>query len=216
MSFLKTCRKIIGIGKNYADHAKEMGGAVPSEPMIFLKPTSSFITEPGKIEIPENYNVHHEIELGVVIGKTGRDIKKCDSENYVAGYCLALDMTARNLQNDAKKNGTPWTLAKGLDTFTPIGEFIEKSKIKDPHNLKLELMVDGELRQNGSTKDMVYDIPALIEYISKRMTLEKGDLILTGTPAGVGPVNPGQTVVGKMSDSKKLIAEIEFTAIKRH
>ncbi|TMW57368.1 hypothetical protein Poli38472_003293 [Pythium oligandrum] len=185
-------KKIVAIGKNYEAHAREMGAkAAPKEPMFFLKPTSSYVQNGGEVLLPPGIgDVHHEVELGVVIGKTGRDIRKSESMEHVAGYVLAIDMTARHLQDKAKKAGTPWSMAKGFDTFTPVSEFIPKSKVLDPHDLTLWLKVDEELRQRGSTSDMVHDIPSLIAYISRIMTLEEGDVIITGTPEGVGPVPP--------------------------
>jgi acylpyruvate hydrolase len=213
--FANSCRKIIAIGRNFADHAKELGNPVPTKPMFFLKPPSSIVLSPGRIEIPPNIDVHHELELGVVIGKNGRNIRATDAMNYVSGYCLGLDLTARNIQNEAKAKGNPWSEAKGYDTFTPLGDFIERSKITDPMNLQLKLRVDNEIRQDGNTRDMIFDIAVLIEYISKIMKLEKNDLILTGTPKGVGPILPGQMVVGQLLDKERLLSEIEFRAIPR-
>ncbi|KAJ3099086.1 hypothetical protein HDU96_010828 [Phlyctochytrium bullatum] len=176
------------------EHAKELGNSVPKEPFFFLKPTSSYIKAPEAIEIPKGCNVHHEIELGIVIGKTGRDISPKNFEDYIAGYVLAIDVTARDLQESAKNAGKPWSAAKGFDTFTPVGDFIEKSAIKDVNNLNLWLKVDDRVAQNGNTKDMVFKIPTLINYVSSIMKLEEGDLLLTGTPAGVGPMLPGSVV----------------------
>ncbi|POM68307.1 Fumarylacetoacetate (FAA) hydrolase, partial [Phytophthora palmivora] len=127
----------------------------------------------------------------VVIGKCGKDITESASMDHVAGYALAIDMTARDVQAKAKKAGLPWTHAKGLDTFTPISDFIPKSAVSSPHDLNLWLKVDDELRQNGNTSDMVHSIPFLISYVSRIMTLEEGDLLITGTPEGVGPVPAG-------------------------
>ncbi|SAM00058.1 hypothetical protein [Absidia glauca] len=135
--FFTTGRNIIAIGRNYSEHAKELGNAVPTAPFYFLKPTSSYLANNGTIEIPQGCQVHHEIELAVVIGKSGRDIKKADAMAYVAGYALAIDLTARNVQNEAKKKGMPWTIAKGFDTFTPISDFISKETIPDPSDVNL-------------------------------------------------------------------------------
>jgi acylpyruvate hydrolase len=215
MNFVKSCRKIVAIGRNYAEHAKELGDVVPKEPMFFLKPSSSFIQEPSKVEIPKGINCHHELELGVVIGKTGKNISHKDAFNHVVGYCLALDMTARCIQNQAKKEGSPWSKAKGFDTFTPVGNFIEKSKILDPSQLRLKLMVGNRVAQNGKTSDMIFSIPTLIEYVSKIMTLEQGDVILTGTPSGVSQVLPGEKMIGELSSKDGIITKIEFTATER-
>ena len=214
-NYAQYCRKIIGIGRNFAEHAKELGHSVPTEPMIFLKPPSSIVTSPGKIEIPSGCDVHHEIELGVIIGKGGRNIKASDAMKHISGYTLALDMTARNLQNLARKNGDPWTICKGYDTFTAVGEFIEKSSVQNPNNLQLKLTVNKNVKQDGNTKDMIFDLPKLIEYVSRIMTLNPNDLILTGTPSGVGSVLAGQVLKGTMSQNGKLIGDIEFLAIKR-
>ncbi|KAJ8323310.1 hypothetical protein BDV3_004292 [Batrachochytrium dendrobatidis] len=216
-SFVQTGRKIVAIGRNYAQHAKELGNAVPDKPMFFIKPTSSYLQSPGSIEIPHNTVVHHEIELGVVIGKDGRDIPETAAESYIAGYCLALDMTARNLQDDAKKKGYPWTVAKGYDTFTPVGDFIPVSNVKDHSNLNLSLKVDGHVKQNGTTKDMIFRIPKLISHVSTVMRLEKGDVILTGTPEGVGPIAPGNVLEGLLEDptTKKPISSITFSVVSR-
>ncbi|CAG8473149.1 5095_t:CDS:2 [Funneliformis mosseae] len=193
---------------------KELGNAVPTTPFFFLKPTSSYLLS-GEVEIPKGCVVHHEVELGVVIGKGGRDIRKSEAMDYVEGYALGIDMTARNLQDAAKKNGLPWSAAKGFDTFTPVGEFIPKSEIKDPHNVNLWLKLNEEIKQNGVTKDMIFKIPTLIEYISSIMTLEKGDLILTGTPSGVGPILPGQVITAGLNADNKNISTIKFSVVER-
>ena len=144
--------------------------------------------------------LHHEVELGVVIGKTGESISESNAMDHVGGYALALDMTARDIQSKAKKLGYPWTFAKGFDTALPISRFIPKAEIPEPHNVRLWLKVDGEMKQDGNTWDMIFKIPHLISYISQSMTLEEGDLILTGTPEGVSAVKPGQTIVCGLGD----------------
>ncbi|GMK54357.1 hypothetical protein CspeluHIS016_0109430 [Cutaneotrichosporon spelunceum] len=193
-SFFRTGRKCIAIGRNYADHAKELGNAVPKEPFFFLKPTSSYIGPGETVEIPKGVVCHHEVELGVVIGKNGRNITAADADSYIAGYTLAIDMTARNMQDAVKKKGLPWSAAKGFDTFCPVGPFIPKSKIDDTSKVGLTLSINGQVRQSGTTADMIFDVPHLISFVSGIMKLEEGDLILTGTPAGVSQVKPGDTV----------------------
>ncbi|BEI81250.1 hypothetical protein CcaverHIS002_0204100 [Cutaneotrichosporon cavernicola] len=193
-SFFRTGRKCIAIGRNYADHAKELGNAVPKEPFFFLKPTSSYIGPGETVEIPKGVNCHHEVELGVVIGKNGRNISAADADSYVAGYTLAIDMTARNMQEAVKKKGLPWSAAKGFDTFCPVGPFIPKSKIGDTSKVGLTLSINGQVKQAGTTADMIFDVPHLISFVSGIMKLEEGDVILTGTPAGVSQVKPGDTV----------------------
>jgi acylpyruvate hydrolase len=155
-NFIQTGRKIVAIGRNFSEHAKELGNAVPKAPFFFLKPTSSFIANGQNIEVPRGCEVHHEVELAVVIGKDGRDIAAKDADQHIAGYTLALDMTARNLQDAAKKQGLPWSAAKGFDTFTPIGDFIPKDQIPDTNNVDLLLKIDGVTKQNGNTRDMIF------------------------------------------------------------
>jgi acylpyruvate hydrolase len=154
--------------------------------------------------------LHHEIELGVVIGKKGKFITEENAMDHVIGYVLALDMTARNIQEELKKQSHPWLLAKGFDTSCPIGDFIPKTKIQDVNNLNLKLTVNGVLKQNGNTGDMIFKIPRLISYISQYFTLEHGDIILTGTPSGVSAVKHGDVLEGSLND----IANIKFPVIE--
>ncbi|KAJ3538619.1 hypothetical protein NMY22_g5092 [Coprinellus aureogranulatus] len=207
---------IVAIGRNYAAHAKELGNAVPKEPFFFLKPTTSYVQSGGEVEIPQGVVAHHEVELGVVIGKTGRDISQANAKQHISGYTLAVDMTARNLQDRVKKAGLPWSAAKGFDTFTPIGSFVPASQIPDPHDLRLRLEINGQVKQDGSTGDMLFNIPQLIEHVSSIMTLEEGDVLLTGTPPGVGPVSPGDKVECLLADKDgKKLDEIVFKAVQR-
>ncbi|KAG0240282.1 hypothetical protein B0O80DRAFT_481273 [Mortierella sp. GBAus27b] len=214
-NFIQTGRKIVAIGRNFSEHAKELGNAVPKAPFFFLKPTSSFISNGQNIEVPRGCEVHHEVELAVVIGKDGRDISAKDADQYIAGYTLALDMTARNLQEAAKKQGLPWSTAKGYDTFTPIGDFIPKEKIQDTNNVDLQLKINGVTKQNGNTKDMIFKVPNLIEHVSSIMKLQEGDVILTGTPAGVGPVRPGETVTCELGTNGKILSQLRFPVVDR-
>ncbi|ORY45245.1 hypothetical protein BCR33DRAFT_697356 [Rhizoclosmatium globosum] len=213
-------RKIVAIGRNYAEHAKELGNAVPTTPFFFLKPTSSYVTSYSTnptIEIPKGSNVHHEVELAVVIGANGRDISEATAMRHVEGYALAIDATARDLQDEAKKAGKPWSTAKGFDTFTPIGDFIPKTMIEDPDALTLWLKVNDTVKQNGPTSDMIFKIPQLISYVSSIMTLERGDVILTGTPAGVGRMNPGDIVTCglRTTGSDRDIFNMKFSVVER-
>ncbi|KAG0241133.1 hypothetical protein BGW41_006239 [Actinomortierella wolfii] len=214
-NFIQTGRKIIGIGRNFSEHAKELGNAVPTSPFFFLKPTSSYITNGQAIEVPAGCEVHHEVELAVIIGRDGRDIKAKDANDHIEGYTLALDMTARNMQDIVKKKGLPWSAAKGFDTFTPIGDFIPKEQIPDPSNVDLTLTIDGKVKQNGNTKDMIFNIPSLIEHVSSIMKLEAGDVILTGTPKGVGPVHPGETVACQLATQGKVLSSLKFPVVAR-
>jgi len=198
--WFRTGKKIIGIGRNFADHAKELGNKVPSELIVFLKPTTSYLRPGNDIVVPIGAEVHHEVELGVVIGVGGKHILREDALKHVAGYCVSLDLTARNWQIANKNAGLPWATAKGADTFCPVGDFVPSSEIKDPSNVDLWLTVNGETRQEGNTCDMIWDVPHLIEEVSKIFTLEQGDFILTGTPKGVGPLERGDVVQIGMQD----------------
>jgi acylpyruvate hydrolase len=179
-TFRTTGRKIVAIGRNYADHAKELNNAIPKEPFFFLKPTTSYLDNGGTVEIPKGVDCHFEVELGVVIGKRGRDIKAEDASKYIGGYALAIDLTARNLQDQVKKQGLPWSAVKGFDTFCPISKFIEPSRIPDPQNVRLWLKTDDKLRQDGNSKDMIFPVSRLLQHVSSIMTVEEGDLLLTG------------------------------------
>lgn len=183
------------IGKNYADHAKEMGGDVPTEPVIFLKPTSAVITNGAPIVIPTmSTNVHHEVELTVLIGKGGKDIPQSNAMEHVAGYGVGLDMTMRDRQGEAKKAGNPWTVSKGFDTSAPLSPFVTAASVADPHDLTITLTVNGTIRQHSSTKHMIFRIDVLIAYLSSIFTLEEGDIIYTGTPEGVAQVVAGDVL----------------------
>ncbi len=184
--------KILGIGRNYARHAAEMNASVPKQPMIFLKPSSALIRMPEPIRLPSiTSNVHHEVELVAMIGREGKDIPLDRSLEYVSAYAIGLDMTARDLQSEAKRKGNPWSVAKGFDTFAPLGELVPAAEVKDPQQLKLTLKVNGVLRQHGDTRDMIFSVAHLVSYCSQIFTLEQGDLLYTGTPDGVGPVAKG-------------------------
>ncbi|EEF45566.1 probable acylpyruvase FAHD1, mitochondrial [Ricinus communis] len=209
---LQVGTKIVAVGRNYAAHAKELGNAVPKEPVLFLKPTSSYLENGGTIEIPHPLeSLDHEVELAVVIGQKARDVPQTTAMDYVGGYALALDMTAREIQASAKSAGLPWSVAKGQDTFTPISSVLPKSAVPDPDNLELWLKVDGDIRQKGSTNDMIFKIPYLISHISSIMTLFEGDVILTGTPQGVGPVKVGQRITAGITD----LLNVHFNVEKR-
>lgn len=192
--------KIVCIGKNYAKHAAEMDSDVPEEPMIFLKPSSSLVDENGSIVIPAmSADVHHEVELVVLVGKKGKHIPEQEAMSYVAGYAVGLDMTARDLQAKAKKAGAPWSVAKGFDTFAAVGSFVGVDAVEDVHNVDIRLTINGTTRQDGNTRDMVFKLPTLIAYASRIFTLEPGDLLFTGTPEGVGPVREGDTLTASIA-----------------
>lgn len=185
--------KMIGLALNYADHADELGLEKPKEPVLFIKPNSSIIGHKAPIYYPNGATyMHYENELAVVIGKHGRNIKKEDALDYVSGYTIANDVTVRDFVNNYYR---PPVRAKGHDTFGPMGPyFVDKEDIPDVSNLELRTYVNGELRQRGNTKDLIYTIPELIEFISSFMTLEPNDVIWTGTPKGISHVYPGDVV----------------------
>jgi 2-keto-4-pentenoate hydratase/2-oxohepta-3-ene-1,7-dioic acid hydratase in catechol pathway len=181
--------KVIAVGKNYADHAREMGGEVPAAPMIFLKPSTSVIGPGEPIALPwQSEQVEHEAELAVVIGRLCRDVPEDRVPEVVLGYTCANDVTARDLQ----RTDGQWGRAKGFDSFCPLGPWIQTSV--DLDDADITCLVNGELRQSGSTGDMVRDVVELVSWISSVMTLLPGDVILTGTPAGVGPIVAGDVV----------------------
>ncbi|MFN7145398.1 MAG: fumarylacetoacetate hydrolase family protein [Myxococcota bacterium] len=181
--------KIVGIGSNYRAHAAEMGKPVPAEPKIFLKPPSAVVGPGERIEIPpRTTRVDHEAELAVVIGRRCRRVSAADAMDFVFGYTNLNDVTARDFQ---RADGV-FARAKGFDGFCPVGPAVVTGL--DPRDLRVRCLVNGEVRQDGSTADMVFDVPTLIAYVSSVMTLEPGDLIATGTPAGVGPLVAGDRV----------------------
>jgi 2-keto-4-pentenoate hydratase/2-oxohepta-3-ene-1,7-dioic acid hydratase in catechol pathway len=182
--------KIICVGRNYVEHAKELGNEVPKVPLIFLKPPSSIISNGETILLPtQSAQVEHEGELVVVIGKRGRYITAENARKYILGYTIGNDVTARDLQNSDGQ----WTRAKGFDTFCVFGPWIDTEF--DPADAILSCRVNGQMRQMASTRDIVFNVPTLVAYISSVMTLEPGDLIFTGTPAGVGELKNGDEVV---------------------
>ncbi len=182
--------KIVAIGLNYRDHALEFGNPIPAEPLIFIKPSTAVIGPDEDIVYPEmSRRVDYEAELAIVIGKTARHVKEEDFRDYVLGYTCINDVTARDLQ---KKDGQ-FTRSKGFDTFAPLGPWIE-TEIPDPGNLRVESYLNGQRRQSSTTSNLVFPVPALISFISQIMTLLPGDVIATGTPSGIGPMQPGDVV----------------------
>ena len=181
--------KVVAVGKNYADHAAEMNSELPKSPLIFLKPSTSVIGPGVPILLPsQSQNVHFEGELAVVIGRPCRDVKAANASSVILGYTCANDVTARDLQSSDGQ----WTRAKGFDSFCPLGPWIETDL--DPGDVAVTTEVDGEVKQDGHTADLVFLVSELVEFITAVMTLLPGDVILTGTPAGVGPITAGQTV----------------------
>ncbi len=180
---------VVCIGKNYAEHAAEMGGPAPASPVVFLKPATSVVGPGDPVRLPrDSARVDHEAELAVVIGKPARDLTPDDALGHVWGYTAANDVTAR----DHQKSDGQWTRGKGHDTFCPLGPWLETDL--DPSAVGVQCSVDGALRQDGNTRDLLHDVPSVLAFITSFMTLLPGDVVLTGTPAGVGPLQPGATV----------------------
>lgn len=182
------------IGQNYAEHAKEMGSTVPKSPVVFIKPPSAYIPNGGQIELPSiSQNVHHEVELVVVISKECRKVSRDEALNYVAGYAVGIDVTMRDVQKQAKEKGHPWAIAKGFATSAPISKVISAKNVES-NIFDLELYVNNELKQKGSTASMERTVETLIEFLSSIYILEEGDVIFTGTPEGVGQIRSGDSV----------------------
>ncbi len=189
------CGKIVCVGQNYREHIREMRSDEPAEPVLFIKPSTAMISDGEAIIIPEGIGaVHHEVELALIVGKGGKQIEEGNALSHISHATVLNDVTARDVQSAARKAGLPWALAKGMDTFAPLGAPVPLELVPDLHSLDLELRVNGELRQKGNTAQMIFPPEKLISYISRFMTLEPGDVIATGTPSGVGPLRPGDLV----------------------
>jgi 2-keto-4-pentenoate hydratase/2-oxohepta-3-ene-1,7-dioic acid hydratase in catechol pathway len=193
--------KIICIGRNYAEHAKELNNEVPDKPVFFLKPDTSILRNNEAFYYPNFSNeIHYEAEIVVKISKMGKAIKKEFASRYYNEISLGIDFTARDIQAECKKKGLPWEIAKSFDGAAVVGKFLPKTEFSFPLNFSLTL--NEEVKQNGSTSDMIFDIDAIIEYISQFITLKVGDLIYTGTPAGVGAVKIGDRLIGKIENEE--------------
>lgn len=201
--------KLLCIGRNYAKHAAEMKSEVPDEPLVFLKPPSALIGDRDSVVIPPaSSNVHHEVELVAVIGTGGKNIPVAGALDHVDAYAVGLDMTARDLQAEAKRGGRPWSVAKGFDTFAPLGPLAPATSVADPQDLTIQLTVNGTERQQATTHDMLFPVAELIAYCSQIFTLMPGDLIYTGTPEGVGPVGAGDRLEARVSGLPALHVDV--------
>ena len=191
--------KIVCLGRNYLDHIRELGNQVPDRAVIFCKPASSIIADGGSIEIPAYSNdCHHELELALLIGKGGKNIPAEKALQHLAGYGVALDLTLRDLQDELKKKGLPWEIAKGFDTSCPLSDFVPADQVTNPNAIGLTLKVNGEVRQAGTTAQMMRSVEQIIAEVSVFYRLEPGDIILTGTPAGVSRIQSGDQLVGEI------------------
>ena len=192
-----TVGKIICLGRNYLDHIRELDNKVPERAVIFCKPASSLLPEGGTIIIPEySNNCHHELELALLVGKKGKHITKKEALSYLVGYGVALDLTLRDIQDELKSKGLPWEIAKGFDTSCPVSDFTPAENINNPNNIQLTLKINGEIRQQSTTAYMMRSVEEIIVEISNFYTLEPGDIILTGTPAGVSKIESGDQLEG--------------------
>ncbi len=203
-------RKIVCVGRNYVEHIQELGNEVPEKPVVFIKPTSSLIYSGDKIIYPEfSQDMHHEVELVLLIGRTTKNADKQTSEDAILAYGVGLDMTLRDVQNQLKQKGHPWTIAKCFDTSAVISDFILKSDYQLKPDEEIFLKVNGEFRQKDSLAKMMFKPAELVEYVSSLMTLEEGDLIFTGTPKGVSKVNKGDKLEAGLSDLVSLNCSVE-------
>ncbi len=197
--------KIIAIGRNYAEHAKELNNPVPGVPVIFMKPDTAILKENKPFYHPDfSEDIHHEIEIVLKISKEGKHISEKFAENYFEEIALGVDFTARDIQSRHKEKGLPWELAKGFDNSAPVSGFLPKTQFPDLHNLNFRLDVNGQNRQTGNTSNMLFSFAYIISFVSKYITLKKGDLIFTGTPQGVAKVNVGDRLEGYLEDIKLL------------
>jgi 2-keto-4-pentenoate hydratase/2-oxohepta-3-ene-1,7-dioic acid hydratase in catechol pathway len=196
--------KIIAVGLNYADHARETGKALPKEPLIWLKAPSSLIPDGAKIEIPfPNHRTDYEAELAIVIGRRVRNITPAAAARYIFGYTAAMDITDRNIQAAEGQ----WSRAKSFDTFTPLGPYVE-TKL-DPHKLSIQLFQNGQLRQNSNTSQLIFKPFDLVSFISTNITLMPGDVIITGTPSGIGPITSGDRIEVRIQGLAPLINTVK-------
>lgn len=195
--------KIVAVGVNYADHARETGKALPKEPLIWFKAPTSLMADGGKIEIPfAEHRTDYEVELCIVIGRRVRNVAPEAARRYIMGYTTALDITDRTIQASESQ----WARAKSFDTFTPVGPYIE-TKI-DPHDLSIQLFQNGQLRQNSNTNQLIFNCFKLVSFISTNLTLLPGDIILTGTPSGIGPIKSGDRIEARIQGLAPLMVGV--------
>ena len=202
--------KIICIGRNYADHARELGNQVPAEPVVFLKPQSAILSHKHPFYIPEwTHDVHHEIELVVKINRLGKTISESHASRYYDEVGLGIDFTARDIQTQLKAKGHPWERAKAFDGSAVVGQFMKLTDLgKEVQDLQFQLTNRGQVVQEGHTKDMLFSVDRLISEVSKFMTIKVGDLLFTGTPAGVAAVRPQDRLVGTLEGNDLLAVNI--------
>lgn len=197
--------KIICIGRNYINHARELNNPVPEKPVFFMKPDSALVIRNRPFFYPDfSSDIHHEIELVIKINRLGRSIDEKFAHRYYNQYALGVDFTARDLQSECKKKGLPWEIAKGFDYSAPVSKFLTLKKEENIQNIDFRLDIDGNEVQKGNTADMIFSVDKIISYVSHYMTLKTGDLIFTGTPAGVGSVKIGNRLEAYLGEEKLL------------
>jgi len=197
--------KILCVGRNYVEHAREMRADIPRQPVVFIKPSTAILHTGEEIIIPAvSREVHHEVELVVAIAKTGRNIPPENAREFILGYGVGLDMTLRDVQAEAKKNGLPWSMAKGFDTSAPVSEIVPAEQIERPSGLEIRCSVNGVVKQQTCVDKMIFPVEEILAYVSTVFTLERGDVIFTGTPEGVGPVLPGDTITAELVRYEKI------------
>jgi acylpyruvate hydrolase len=202
--------KVICIGRNYVDHVKEMNSPLPSVPVFFLKPDTSIVTRNRPFFYPTfSKEIHYEAELVLKICKVGKNIQPKFASTYYDSIGIGLDLTARDLQDECKKKGLPWLVAKGFDNSAPLGKFLPKSSFADLRNISFHLELNGKTVQEGNSADMIFPFEEVIAHVSKFITLKMGDLIFTGTPVGVGPVNIGDRLEAYIGEEKLLKCDIK-------
>lgn len=202
--------KIIAVGRNYLEHAKELNNPVPSEPVVFLKPETAVIKGNKPFFYPDfSQEIHHEVEIVLKICKVGKNIGEKFADRYYEELTVGIDFTARDLQQKAKEKGLPWEKSKAFDGSAPVGAFISKSAISDLSSFEFSLDINGSRVQSGRTSDMIFSFDYIISYVSRFFTLQMGDLIYTGTPAGVGPVHPGDRLTAAIEGRILLDFEVK-------
>jgi acylpyruvate hydrolase len=202
--------KVIAIGRNYAEHIAELQNERPSAPVVFLKPDTAVLKNNMPFYHPDfSQNIHHEVELVLKVSKEGKHIKKEFAHRYFEEIGIGIDFTARDLQQQCKEKGLPWEIAKAFNGSAPIGGFLPKEEFKDFNDINFHLEINGELKQKGNTGMMLFDFGTIIEYVSQYFTLKKGDLIFTGTPAGVDKISIGDRLEAYIEDKKLLDFEIK-------
>ncbi|MCB2388438.1 fumarylacetoacetate hydrolase family protein [Thalassolituus alkanivorans] len=209
-SFTHSTGKIVCVGRNYAEHARELNNPIPSQPILFIKPADAAVSMAPSFRIPQGQgSVHHELEIAVLIGQRLCHAAEDDVPAAIAGVGLGLDLTLRDVQDGLKAKGQPWEIAKGFDGACPLSDFVAASRVEDWQQLSLTLTRNGKVQQQGSSADMLFPLLPLIAHMSRIFTLNPGDIIMTGTPAGVGPLLPGDQLEARLQDWLRVHCSVE-------